>query len=45
MDFGFEESYNAVLRVAVDDAKKDLYIYWEYYKNKMTDDKNCKGTD
>lgn len=42
MDFGFEESYNAVLRVAVDDAKKDLYIYWEYYKNKMTDDKTAK---
>lgn len=42
MDFGFEESYNAVLRVAVDDKKKYLYIYWEYYKNKMTDDKTSK---
>lgn len=38
MDFGYETSYNALLRVAVDDAQKILYIYWEYYKNKMTDD-------
>ena len=42
MDFGFEESYNAVLRVAVGDKKKWLYIYWEYYKNHMTDDKTAK---
>lgn len=42
MDFGFEESYNAVVRVAVDDAHKYLYIYWEYYKNQMTDDKTAK---
>lgn len=42
MDFGFEESYNAVLRLAVDDARKYLYIYWEYYKNGMTDDKTAK---
>ena len=42
MDFGFEESYNAVVRVAVDDQKKYLYIYWEYYKNHMTDDKTAK---
>lgn len=41
-DFGFEESYNAVVRVAVDDAQKILYIYFEYYKNKMTDDKTEK---
>lgn len=41
-DFGFEESYNAVVRVAVDDAAKILYIYFEYYKNKMTDDKTEK---
>lgn len=38
MDFGFEDSYNAVLRVAIDDKRKYLYIYWEYYKNHMTDD-------
>lgn len=36
-DFGFETSYNAVLRLAVDDKEKVLYIYWEYYKNHMTD--------
>ncbi|WP_419882777.1 PBSX family phage terminase large subunit [Peribacillus sp. B-H-3] len=41
MDFGFEESYNALVRVAVDPNKKILYIYWEYYKNKMTDDKTA----
>ena len=42
MDFGFEESYNAVVRIAVDDKRKWLYIYWEYYKNRMTDDKTSK---
>lgn len=41
-DFGFEESYNALVRVAVDDINKDLYIYYEYYKNHMTDDKTAK---
>lgn len=42
MDFGFEESYNAVIKVAVDDVRKILYIYYEYYKNHMTDDKTAK---
>lgn len=42
MDFGFEESYNAVVRMAIDHDKKYLYIYWEYYKNKMTDDKTAE---
>ena len=37
MDFGFEESYNAVVRMAVDEANKILYVYDEYYKNHMTD--------
>lgn len=41
MDFGFEDSYNALLRLAVDRQRKHLYIYWEYYKNKMTDDKTA----
>lgn len=41
-DFGFETSYNAVLRMAIDDKNKWLYIYWEYYKNKMTDDMTAK---
>lgn len=38
MDFGFEDSYNAVVRMAIDDKRKYLYIYWEYYKNRLTDD-------
>lgn len=42
MDFGFETSYNALVRMAVDDKEKILYIYWEYYKNKMTDDKTAQ---
>lgn len=40
-DFGFETSYNAVVRMAVDDREKVLYIYWEYYKNHMTDDQTA----
>ncbi len=39
MDFGFETSYNAVVRLEIDHENKILYIYWEYYKNHMTDDK------
>lgn len=41
MDFGFEDSYNALIRVAIDRQRKHLYIYSEYYKNKMTDDKTA----
>lgn len=41
MDFGFETSYNAVVKIAVDDKNKILYIYDEYYKNRMTDDKTA----
>lgn len=41
MDFGFETSYNAVIRLAIDDKHKWLYIYKEYYKNHMTDDKTA----
>lgn len=37
MDFGFVNSYNAIVKMAVDDEKKYLYVYWEYYKNNMTD--------
>ncbi|MGM0940350.1 MAG: PBSX family phage terminase large subunit [Bacillota bacterium] len=37
MDFGFEDSYNALLRMAVDDKEKILYIYWEYYSNHKDD--------
>lgn len=42
MDFGFEESYNAVISTAVDDKHKILYIYDEIYKNHITDDKFAK---
>lgn len=42
MDFGFETSYNALIRVAVDEENMILYVYHEYYKNKMTDDQTAK---
>ncbi len=38
-DFGFETSYNAVVKMAVDQAESILYIYDEIYINKITDDK------
>lgn len=38
-DFGFEESFNAVISCAVDDKNKYLYIYDEIYINHITDDK------
>jgi len=38
MDFGFEESYNAVISMAVDLERSVLYIYDEIYMNKVTDD-------
>ena len=41
MDFGFESSYNAVLRMAIDHENKWLYIYWEYYRNHMSDDETA----
>lgn len=41
MDLGFETSFNAVVKMAVDDQHKWLYIYKEYYKNRMTDDKTA----
>lgn len=37
-DFGFEESYNAVISMAVDEKKRILYVYDEVYKNHITDD-------
>ena len=45
MDFGFEDSYNAIVRMAVDHKQKILYIYWQYYKNKMTDDHTAVEID
>lgn len=36
-DFGFEESYNAVISMAVDSKHQILYIYDEIYINHVTD--------
>lgn len=41
LDFGFETSYNALIRCAVDEENMILYVYHEYYKNKMTDDQTA----
>lgn len=38
-DFGFEESYNAVISMAVDTKHSILYIYDEIYRNHLTDDR------
>ena len=45
LDFGFEESYNALISCAVDDEKKDLYIYDEIYVNHITDDRFSQRSD
>ena len=37
-DFGFEESYNAVISMSVDLKKSFLYIWDEIYMNHVTDD-------
>lgn len=38
MDFGFVESFNALIKMAIDDVNKVLYIYDEYYERGKTDD-------
>jgi phage terminase large subunit len=38
-DFGFEESFNAVISMSVDNKKGVLYIWDEIYMNHVTDDK------
>ena len=38
-DFGFEESFNAVVSMSVDEKKGYLYIWDEIYMNHVTDDK------
>lgn len=38
-DFGFEESYNAVISMSVDIKQSVLYIWDEIYMNHVTDDK------
>lgn len=43
MDFGFENSYNAVVSMAIDWEKSTLYIYDEIYENKITDDDFAKN--
>lgn len=37
LDFGFVTSYNALVRLAIDENNKDLYIYEEYYSRGKTD--------
>lgn len=39
LDFGFEESFNALVACCVDDDEKILYIYKEVYVNHITDDR------
>lgn len=42
-DFGFEESYNAVISMSVDLKSSILYIWDEIYINHVTDDKMAKS--
>lgn len=42
LDFGFEESYNALVWMAVDKKEKILYIYDELYENHVTDEEFIK---
>lgn len=37
-DFGFEESFNAVISMSVDSKRSILYIWGEIYMNHVTDD-------
>ncbi len=45
LDFGFEDSYNALVRIAIDDKEKILYIYYEYYRNNQTDDYTARDLE
>ena len=45
LDFGFEESYNALISCCVDDVKKMLYIYDEIYVNHLTDKQFAERLD
>ncbi len=38
-DFGFEDSFNAVISMSVDEKRGYLYIWDEIYMNHVTDDK------
>lgn len=44
-DFGFEESYNAVLSMSVDIDNGYLYIWDEIYVNKLTDSQMARRPD
>lgn len=44
-DFGFEESYNAVISMSVDLEKGYLYIWDEIYINHITDDKMANQSE
>lgn len=44
-DFGFEESYNAVLSMSVDVQNSILYIWDEIYANKLTDSEMARRSD
>ena len=45
LDFGFEESFNALMSCCVDDVNKILYIYDEVYVNHITDDRFSQRAD
>lgn len=45
LDFGFEDSYNALISCCVDNKNEVLYIYDEVYVNHMTDDRFCERKD
>lgn len=40
-DFGFEESYNALVQYAIDEKTSTMLIYNEVYENGVTDDVFC----
>lgn len=44
-DFGFEESYNAVVSMSVDVENSILYIWDEIYANKLTDPQMARRED
>lgn len=41
-DFGFETSYNALVRIAVNTEQSVLYIYDEWYRNQLTDKQSAE---
>lgn len=45
LDFGFEDSFNALMSCCVDDENKILYIYDEIYMNQITDDRFARRSD